>query len=1610
MISVGSVGFARWLLLGGLGLALMVLAVSSHAAPVRADLVDDQAACWVTGPLDGNYVDDQDADQGKEGFGGDKEYSLDTQDFWQMSRLRNVKLEPKDDYWGYFTNFPEAIDFTFAMTGNDMARYPEESKVGDLEELVLNDYRVGSGRCESNCGLNEIVRIPFRSQESYLMRRAVGNYMNDRVDSFSALWVDDRNPGGGAGRDTATVLQDQQGDHAEVLEHTDQIAMHGSRTITSQGEQIVVLASGTVRAECVGGTCTLVDTLNSTSQTATVNQVSVDQNNQEEMVNEVGEEVLVSERDAREGVPGGYDQLFASDTSYNRIHVNVELNAEHREDYKWNLIKNDAFEDLFVLGMGYRTWAFPYVENLVPDFSQGAPGGFDRRLDAVPSLSGALGPRFGYRQNVLGPSYYEGGVGLAAISRDRYAGTLDDWDRIRWPVNIEDMNWYLYELPGVAGESELSFWLTRGGSSWLLGSGYGLGAQDYNLMPVCGFESGEASTPADPLLAVSGVPLVGKANCDQDASRLAGMSERLAPDEGQLVKGQLDDVYYPFEIRSGGLGRTLDLVNFQGGGNPPSELRAGALALEALLVRAGVSSPVDALDGVPRVMNRFDFVIDERQPLNAESLSAQGDVAMARHGAPLRRDGASPDDISAEFFQEWPSHSIGPNRGYLMVVTYYESYKAERSGKKDNVRHFKVKGSGLVSSIGDEIDDSDVRIPERHIRRVICRMVVYPAGFTPSADDSKNFLVGLFDKVKGGITSAVSSVGGLFTKLIRAIAQIPAWTGKNTTSLVCSGVSKTEEVTSSGSVPLAVNTVDENGAVVVNVPAAAREDALAMCRRVEVPYEVTCQTGSDAVIRGECVNLPEMDLRVAPMEHRFLDPKDRRQVPGQPVVDYIGQRIYQAGMGDPTYERVFRPIDKSRPSPHAMGLSEIRVEFGFAWDSVETELYDSVDGYVVKVYPDEKIFRDRDGEPFIFLVPRYAHERVTVPAVPGYLYEEINNYHQLSGFWVGALDHVTHGDDALIHNAEAYPARMPDDTGHTHRGLGGDLMLHQFNAFNQVVGNLPLAPGYTHKFEMAPYVGIAESSSFVIGPFSRPLILHGSEMACVALGRDVDGLYLDHEMAYLYECKDLDLSAYQADLAEDDARIGLLALTGNNICGDIFSSTPPKFTWDNPVVKRVWGLMWIVAGSVFFVLLVWQALRMTYDVWIDPRPAVGLRELVPRYLIALALAAGSWYICKWVLILGSDITCFVAQTTGMSLWGVIQNTFLAVGDGFLQVYVDIGKSILSLNGAQVFRGLLIALATGSVMLLVLLIMLFLFLKVALAMLTRLALLAVLVSLSPVAMVFYASDATSHWTKKWVSLFLGATFQQVVVLIVIYIGGHLIGGYIAEGVHSLESFIVGVLLGILTLALADKVPKLVNPAGEGLFSSFGEMFKMAAAATLVATTAGVGLAAGAAGGMLGGAGGAAAGGAGGGAGGGLGGAAGGVGGGTGIASTGAAGGAQVPGGASAGSSGGYASVGSGVGQPGGGAFSGLGQRVSGFARDHLPSSPGEGLRAGINRGTGFNTRMRDVTQGNVLYRNSSAADDTASKLDQIGGMDDDLKGIRDAIKRMPGASPSDGPDA
>ena len=584
--------------------------------------------------------------------------------------------------------------------------------------------------------------------------------------------------------------------------------------------------------------------------------------------------------------------------------------------------------------------------------------------------------------------------------------------------------------------------------------------------------------------------------------------------------------------------------------------------------------------------------------------------------------------------------------------------------------------------------------------------------------------------------------------------------------------------------------------------------------------------------------------------------------------------------------------------------------------------------------------------------------------------------------------------------------------------IGGGRVRDDYEGFNKLIHNMPLAPGFVHGFEVAPYVGKPSGLDFKLGPRSEKIILNGDYIACDEVPELPAHVHPPPPPAVdphphpfdkirkLYDCGESSTPG-ALGYADDGFRPGLLALTGSDICTDIFSSTPARFTWDNSAVHRVWGLVWIIAGSVLFTLLVWQGLRMTYDVWLDPQPSVGFRELVPRFLLAAALAASSLIICRMVLVAASDLTCFVAQSTHMTMWGVIDSTFGTLVGGFTSWYQ--GAVAEDASFLQRLNNDVTLFIMGALVLVVLFFIMILFLKVLLSMLLRVALLAILISLSPLAFAFYASDATSHWTKKWVTLFLGTTFQQVIVLVVIYLGISIMDAYFGSGVKSgVVGMLVGMLMALATLSLATTIPEIVNPGGKGIFSALGSMFTMAAAGAMMVASAGMGAVAGGAAAMGGGGGGAARAAA----------AA------TGPSSPPAAGGGAVPPAAS----GGAPSVGDGdnlvssvnrrsmgpAGGPSSGPSTSLASSDAGpsasasdggvtlsSGSSAAPASSGGGTSAGgtsaggraggILRGVGsgfmrgarrgqrFNTRMNDTMSGNAFYSHSSRSDDAAQQV-------------------------------
>ena len=294
--------------------------------------------------------------------------------------------------------------------------------------------------------------------------------------------------------------------------------------------------------------------------------------------------------------------------------------------------------------------------------------------------------------------------------------------------------------------------------------------------------------------------------------------------------------------------------------------------------------------------------------------------------------------------------------------------------------------------------------------------------------------------------------------------------------------------------------------------------------------------------------------------------------------------------------------------------------------------------------------------------------------------------------------------------------------------------------------------------------------------------------------------------------------------------------------------------------------------------------------------------------------------------------------------------------GILEGYIAWGASLVTdFSLTKLIKAAFVLTVTGFFVVLVSIFILYLFVKVFLAMLMRLPLLAVLIVFAPLAFAFYASDSTSHWTKKWVSIFLGTTFQQVVVLVVLFIGSNLLHLALAGAVDSaFGTLITGLLMSLLVLALADKVPSIVNPAGQGLFASFGDMAKMGMTGAMV----GVGVAGGAVAGGIGamrgggsvGVNAASRGGGGGG---------GGDDGGSGGGAPGAPGGG--PGGSPRGGGGG------GGGTAGGGTGPMGGLRGSTFSgARNLASGIAHGAAGGAHWGQRMNTRIADVSGGNAFY--------------------------------------------
>jgi hypothetical protein len=245
--------------------------------------------------------------------------------------------------------------------------------------------------------------------------------------------------------------------------------------------------------------------------------------------------------------------------------------------------------------------------------------------------------------------------------------------------------------------------------------------------------------------------------------------------------------------------------------------------------------------------------------------------------------------------------------------------------------------------------------------------------------------------------------------------------------------------------------------------------------------------------------------------------------------------------------------------------------------------------------------------------------------------------------------------------------------------------------------------------------------------------------------------------------------------------------------------TPAAGTYESPTVRSLWDFSRAVANAGLALVIMWGG----FGVMIRQQthtPYYDLMELLPRVILG-ALAANLTLLFATLLIDTNNALAAGVGQTGLP--GYDQAT--PTQEGMAKVIT--------------------ALVYGVVAILL-----------VLQMLMRLALIDLLIILSPVMVLCWVLPQTQGWFRWWTSLFPTTVFQQVTQLITLRLGASLM---VELTPGSTDNALLTLFLGIAVCWLTLKVPALLRSGAHraGLSSVVSMVLVSRAASGLVAAGAG-----------------------------------------------------------------------------------------------------------------------------------------------------------------------------
>ena len=242
-------------------------------------------------------------------------------------------------------------------------------------------------------------------------------------------------------------------------------------------------------------------------------------------------------------------------------------------------------------------------------------------------------------------------------------------------------------------------------------------------------------------------------------------------------------------------------------------------------------------------------------------------------------------------------------------------------------------------------------------------------------------------------------------------------------------------------------------------------------------------------------------------------------------------------------------------------------------------------------------------------------------------------------------------------------------------------------------------------------------------------------------------------------------------------------------------------TYDNPIVKNIHDTISLpmVDALVVLIVLVSGYLVLFGDMFADGYQYA--RTVIPQILLALFAAHASLLICRMLIDLANGLTERFAVAGEIAFVEIIM----------MRDPADLGKALLILFYVVVLLIFIVQ------------------------MIGRLALVNLLIILSPFGLVCWALPQTRAWGQWWMQLFVATVFVQFVQVSALALGTILLAAI--GGGNTIGTSAFNLIWGIATLFLALRIPDFLSRMGSQ--SGGGRGLSLALLATRMAALAGSG---------------------------------------------------------------------------------------------------------------------------------------------------------------------------